>query len=85
MKDPAGDAAAAHYQHDLGIGGLVIHPFDFLCHVAGDGTGKGDDIGMTGRSHEFDPEALNIISRGQGGNNFDIAAVAGAAVDVKHP
>ncbi|SQI97426.1 Uncharacterised protein [Klebsiella oxytoca] len=44
--------------------------------------GKQQNIGVTRRRHHFDPKALGVEQRRQGGENLDLAAVAAAAV---HP
>src|SRR5216117_2082238 len=49
-------------------------------HVAGDGAGHEQHVGVTWRRHEVDAKALDVVNRTVQANDFYLAAVAGAGV-----
>jgi hypothetical protein len=48
-------------------------------------SGNEQDIGVHGIADIDDAKAFHIVDRGQAGQDFNIAAVATAAIKVQHP
>ena len=96
VRDPAGDGIAAGKTaavaraiaccHDpFGIGNRIIGAPQGLAHVLGDGSGHHQHIGMARRGHEAQAEPLDVIIRVVEGMNLELAAIAGAGIELINP
>ena len=85
LEDAARDAARADRDHKFRIGHLLVDPQQALARLARDRPGADQHIGMARAALQLDAEALQVVARRQGRQDFDIAAVAGAAVVMDCP
>jgi len=78
-------STGAYAEDNTGLGDLAIHfPQPRGC-LSGNSAGYQQSISVSGRANQFDAKPLNVKLRRQQINNFDIAVVAGAGINVKYP
>src|SRR5690348_15000409 len=81
-EDTAADAAGADSNDDLRLrSGIVGFPQSQL-HVARNGAGDEQHVGMARRSHEMDTKALDVVHGIVEGIDLQFASVAGAGIDL---
>ena len=81
-KDPSGNGAAPHGDHDLGSGDRRIGPLAGELHVPRDRAGDQDAVGEPGRGGGADAEALEIVLRRGRHIHLDLAGIAGARIEL---
>ena len=82
---PAAGGAAADSDHKFGLRHLLVDPDQPVLDLAGDRTGTKQNIGMSGRGLELDPETLQVKARCQRRDDLDIAGVARAGIEMEDP
>ena len=84
-EDVAGLGAGAHGDDALGIGHLLDGAQHAGQGLLGDGAGDHDDVRVAGGARQLEAQALRVIAGGQHADQLDVAAVAGAGVDMEEP
>ena len=64
---------------------LAIDADEALTSLARDRAGAKQNIGVARAGLQLDAEALEVIARGERGEDLDVASVARTAVKVQHP
>ena len=78
LEGSAADGAAAHGDHILRIGHLVVKAPEHRGHFVGDGAGDHDEVGLTRRgAGHFEPKPGEIVTRRAHGHELDAAAARG--------
>ena len=81
-EDTAGAAAVAERDHELGVGCGVVRSAQGHLHVFRDGAGDQQQIGVPGARDEADAEPFEVVEGIVERVDLELAAVAGAGVDV---
>src|SRR6185312_11760653 len=81
-KHPAGATAVPQRNDQLRRGRRFVSAQQRRLHVLGDRAGHQQEIRVPGTRHEADAEALEVVERIVERVDFQLAAVAGAGVDV---
>ena len=81
-EDAAIEGAIADRDHPFRRRRRVIGPLQRLAHVLGHRTGDQQHVGMARRGDETEAEALEIVEGVVEGVDLELAAVAGAGIDL---
>ena len=81
-EDAAGARTVADGNNPLGFRCRPVGSFQSLAHVVGDRAGDEQDVRMARRRHEPQAETLNVVKWIVERMDLELAAIAGAGVDL---
>ena len=85
MEDSTRAGAGAHGYYKFWFRHLFVDADKPVLDLARDRAAGDDHVGVARRRLEEDAEALDVEPGGQGGDDLDVASVAGAGVEVEDP
>ena len=85
LKYAAGTGTCAHCDDEFRLSHLLINTKKTIFDLAGDGAGADQHVGVARHAFELDAEALNVVVGHKGGDDFNIAGVARAAIEMENP
>ena len=85
LEYAAGKSAGADRDDEFRVGHLLVDAQQPVACLKGHRSGADEHIRVARAALEFDPEAFDIVARRERGEDLDIAAVAGTAVEMNRP